>query len=349
MAGFIGLDFGTGGAKACLMAADGTVLSYAFEELAIIHEHSGWSEHDAHQYWPVACRLVHRCLHDAAVSAADVEGIAVSSALPSMVMVDRSGAPLQRAYNLMDKRAVAIVEWLKEHIGDERIFHLSGYRLEDHPLLVNVLWERKNRPQTFAQIDKVLTIDGYITFKLTGRAVCHYFAAAFYGVAYDLRNGVFNEQMLDELHLSPQILPELVQCDDIIGAISADAAADIGLEAGTLVCGGQVDCNASWLGAGATEIGDFQSNLGTVGNFGIIHQNSDFNFSAVGRLMINFPYTINSADTFVTVPTTLTGGQCLRWIRDQLAPHLRQKGQKSAYDQLTDLAAAVPAGCDGLI
>jgi ribulokinase len=68
--------------------------------------------------------------------------------------------------------------------------------------------------------------------------------------------------------------------------------------------------------------------------------------------MINFPYTVNAESTYVTVPTTLTGGQCLRYIRDELSQYevqREQEGGPSAYDQLTEEAASVPAGSDGLI
>jgi xylulokinase len=54
---------------------------------------------------------------------------------------------------------------------------------------------------------------------------------------------------------------------------------------------------------------------------------------------------------YVTVPTTLTGGQCLRWIRDALgggAASAWPEGS-SAYDALTQQAAEVPVGSDGLI
>ena len=333
----LGLDYGTGGSKACIIDTGGQVKAFAFEEYEIIHEFPGWSEHNANNYWDAACRLIRSCLQQASVAASDIKGLAVSSALPSMVMVDTEGHPIHRAYNLMDKRAVDQVEWLKKNIGEERIFALSGYRLEDHPLLVNVLWEKKHRPADFAHVRKVFTIDGYITAKLTGNASCHYSAAAFYGVAYNMRERHFDLSLLNELDIDPDLLPDLCECDDIVGRITAGAAAATGLSAGTPVAGGQVDCNASWLGAGAIAVGDFQSNLGTVGNFGIIHQNQDFNFSDIGRLMINFPYTVNSSQAFVTVPTTTTGGQCIRWIRDQLAQsemEAEHAGGTSAYDAL---------------
>lgn len=357
----LGIDFGTGGAKACLVDQDGGVPGFAFEEYRIFTDRPGWSEHDADQYWPVACRLIRSCISQAGAAPTDVRGVAVSSALPSLVLVDRDHRPVERAWNLMDRRATDEVAWLKERIGEERIFQVSGYRLEDHPALVNVLWEKRNRPDHFARVWKALTIDGYITLMLTGRATVHYSGAAFFGVAYDLRRRAWDPGILAEIGVSPAVLPDLVDCTEIAGKVTAQAAPESGLAAGTPVAGGQVDCNASWLGAGAVQEGDFHGNLGTVGNFGIVTRDVDFLFSPVGRLMINFPYTVDSASTYVTVPTTLTGGQCLRWIRDALggatvpsapvpsAPVPSAPEGSSAYEVLTRQAAEVPIGCDGLV
>ncbi len=348
----LGIDFGTGGAKACLIDMEGEVRGFAFEEYALIHEQPGWSEHDAALYWEVACRLIRSVVAEAGVKPDLVLGVAASSALPSLVMVNSAHVPIHHAYNLMDRRATTEVTWLKEHIGEERIFRLSGYRLEDHPTLVNLLWEKRNRPDSFAQIDKALTIDGFITLKLTGRATLHDSSAAFYGVAYNLREGRFDEAMLAEIDIDPALLPEIFRCDEIIGEVTAEAAALTGLAAGTPVAAGQVDCNASWVGAGAIDVGDFQSNLGSVGNFGVIHRSPEYNFSEIGRLMINFPYTVDSRNTYVTVPTTMTGGQCIRYLRDTFSQHELEVERVlgvSAYDLLNLQAADVPPSSDGLI
>jgi xylulokinase len=348
----LGLDYGTGGAKACLIDDEGHVRGYAFEEYPLIHEHPGWSEHDPGRYWEVAGRLIQEVLSEGGISGDDVCGIAVSSALPSLVMIDGDGNPIHRAYNLMDRRATDVVEWLKDHVGEERIFRLSGYRLEDHPALVNLLWEKHHRGEAFARIHKALTIDGYVTMKLTGRATVHDSGGAFFGVAYDLRERKFNEEMLETIGIDPGILPDVYRCEEIVGHVTDAAAKATGLAAGIPVAAGQVDCNASWVGAGAIGVGDFQSNLGSVGNFGIIHRDSAFNFSEIGRLMINFPYTVDSAHTYVTVPTTMTGGQCLRFLRDGFSHYEREVERTlgtSAYDLLTLQAESVPAGSEGLI
>lgn len=348
----LGVDFGTGGAKAALIDSSGEQLGYAFEEYPIYTDRPGWSEHDAPRYWEAFCRLVRQILQVTRVAPAAIRGVAISSALPSVVLVDRDGNPLPRAYNLMDRRATQEVAWLKDQIGAERIFAVTANRLEDHPALVNLLWERNHQPERYKTIAKVLTIDGFVTFKLTGQATVHYSAAAFYGIAYNLLAQKFEPDLLAATGVDPDLLPRLCKCEDIVGEITTQAAAECGLAPGTPVAGGQVDCNAGWLQGGAVEPGDIQMNLGTCGNFGILHRNREFLFSAAGAASINFAYTVDSANTYITVPTTTTGGQTLRYLRDQFSPveiETERLLGVNSYDLLNLAAQKVPLGSDGLL
>jgi len=343
----LGIDFGTGGAKAALIDSEGTLRAYAFEEYPILTTRPGWSEHDATQYWPVACRLIRRCLAEAKVEGREVRGVAASSALPSMVMVDRNGQPVERAYNLMDRRAQDEVRRLKERIGAARIFEVTKNRLDDHPVIVNLLWERSHRPDVFARVYKALSIDGYVTLRLTGVASAHYSGAAFYGVAYDLLRRRFDGRLLEELGLDPLLFPPLHACEAVVGAVTPAAAQETGLPAGLPVAAGQVDCCAGWMGAGMTEPGDVQMNLGTCGNFGVLHREHIFHES-----MIAFEHTTGGGEIFITVPTTTTGGGLIRYMRDnfyraELAA--RRPGGDDIYDLIDREAEAAPPGADGLV
>ncbi|MDP4153723.1 MAG: FGGY-family carbohydrate kinase [Bacillota bacterium] len=89
-------------------------------------------------------------------------------------------------------------------------------------------------------------------------------------------------------------------------------------------------------------------NLGTCGNFGVVHQNTDFL-----EEMFNFPYTSDCTNTYVTVSTTLTGGQVMRYLRENFS-HLEIAMSKlvagfDSYDYLNMEAENVPLGSDGLI
>ncbi len=346
----LGIDYGTGGAKAAVIDDEGNDLGSAFEEYPFIHERAGWSEHDPENYWSVACRILPEAVRRAKIDPRRIRGLAVSSALPSMVMVDANHRPINRAYNLMDRRATAEVDWLREHVGEERIFKTSAYRIEDHPNLVNLLWEKRNRPEDYRRIWKALTIDGFIALRLSGVASVHYSGAAFYGVAFDLRRRRFDPDIMEEIGVDQSLMPELHESTDIIGEVTPQAAKETGLAPGIPVAAGQVDCNASWIGAGATEPGDMQSNLGTVGNLGVIYRDIEVAFSDTGKLLMNFPYT--TPDTFVTVPTTLTGGQTIRYVRDMYSDAERaveESSGVSTYDLLNYQAERVPPGSDGLI
>ena len=343
----LGLDYGTGGAKTSIINNLGGELSYAFEEYPILIPKPGWSEHDPVNYWELACRIIKKAIGSAGINPSDIKGIAVSSALPSLVMVDKDHKPLHNAYNLMDKRATKQVEWLRNEIGEETIFELSRNRLEDHPAIVNLLWEKENRPETFGKIFKALTIDGFINMKFTGRFTGHYSGAAFYGVAYNLLERRFDDELLAKIGLSPDLFPDLFRCEAIIGEVTREAAAQTGLAPGIPVAAGQVDCNAGWSGAGMVDEGDIQMNLGTCGNFGILTR--DTNFSDT---MINFSYTTDSENTYIIVPTTTTGGQLIRYMRDNYYKaelEAEKFGGANTFDIINREAEVVPAGSEGLV
>jgi xylulokinase len=345
----LGMDYGTGGAKACIIDDNADVLAYAFREYPIYTNKPGWSEHDPVLYWTIACELIKECLKKAGIQAKDIKGIANSSALPSMVMVDHNHHPINLAYNLMDRRATEQVEWLKKNIGEQRMFEINCNRIEDHSTLVNLMWEKQNRPDDFARIYKALSIDGFIRLKLTGKATANYSSGCFFGVAYDVRKNQFDEKLVEEIGLSMDIMPDFYSCEEIVGYITEEAAKETGLVPGIPVAAGSVDCNAGWVGGGAVEVGDIQINLGTCGVMGCVHQDPDLMVDT----MINCSYTTNSRDVFVTVAATTTGGQSLRYLRDNFS-QLEVATEKlvpgfNTYESLDRLAETVNPGSDGLL
>lgn len=344
---FLGLDYGTGGAKACIMDQDANVIGYSFQEYPIFTQSPRWSEHNAELYWSAACSLIKDCINKTGIESRDIKCIGTSSAMPCLVMVDEAGNPVHNAYNLMDRRAVGQADWIRQHIGEKKMFEITGNRIEDHPVVVNLMWERDNRPKDFRRVNKALTIDGFVRYRMTGRYTMHVSAGWSYGVIYDMREHVFNNEMLKLLGFSQELFPDITGCDEIIGTVTARAAAQCGLAEGTLVAGGQLDCNAGWLGGGAIEEGDVHMNLGTCGNFGIIHRDKNFVPN-----MIVAAYTIDSKNTNITIPTTTTGGQSLRYIRDNFSQAERAAESLAgidAYDMLNFQGESVPAGSDGLI
>lgn len=345
---FMGMDYGTGGCKVCIIDENADVLAYAYRQYEIITNQEDYSEHNVQDYWPATCSMIKECIKKAGVKPEEIRGIGTSSALPSLVMVDRDGEPVHNAYNLMDRRANKQEQWLKEEIGADKIFQLTGNRIEDHPILVNLLWEKENRPEDYKRIYKALTIDGFIRMKLTGKMTAHHSAGTFYGVAYDLMENKFDEEMMERLGISKDILPDFYRCEDVVGEVTEEAAKEAGLVPGIEVAGGQVDCNAGWIGAGAIEVGDVQMNLGTCGNIGIV-RNTKEKF----KDMFNFQYTTDCLNTYITVTTTQTGGQSLRYLKENFSQvETAMEGLIKGYDAFDYLnmeAEQIQPGSEGLV
>lgn len=345
---FMGMDYGTGGCKVCIIDENADVKAYSYRQYEIITNQENYSEHHVQDYWPATCSMIKECIKKAGIRPEEIRGIGTSSALPSLVLVDRDGEPVHNAYNLMDRRAGKQEEWLKKEIGTDVIFELTGTRIEDHPILVNLLWEKENRPEDYGRIYKALTIDGYIRMKLTGRMTAHHSAGTFYGVAYNLEENRFDDEMMKRIGISQEILPDFYRCEDIIGEVTEQAAKEAGLVPGIEVAGGQVDCNAGWIGAGATEVGDVQMNLGTCGNIGII-RNTKEKF----KDMFNFQYTADCMNTYITVTTTQTGGQSLRYLKENFSQlESAMEGLIPGYDAFDYLnmeAEHIPPGSEGLV
>lgn len=349
MAGYLlGLDYGTGGGKACIIDENADVLAYSFQEYPIYVDHPAWSEHDAENYWTLACETIQDCLKKSGVEPGDIKGIAISSAQPCLVMVDREGKPINRAYNLMDRRAVKEVEWLAENIGAEKIFQINGNRIEDYPTMVNILWEKNNRPDDYRKIWKTLTIDGFVRLRMTGVAAMSYSHGGFWGVAYDVHKKAFDQEIMDRIGIGMELMPELYACEEIVGTVTEEAAKELGLVPGIPVCAGQVDCNAGFVGGGAIVPGDVQINLGTCGVMGVVNDSMEF-----VDLVCNDAYTTNSCNDYISIAVVLTGGQVLRYLRD----HFCQMEQATAklldhmdvYDLMNKEAEKIPAGSEGLI
>lgn len=343
---FLGLDYGTGGAKGCIIDTDGQVLSYAFKEYPIINLKEGWSEHNPKLYWDITKYIIKQCVGKAGIQPKSIKAIAASSALPCMVMIDNNGYPIKNAYNLMDRRAVSEVKKIKEDIGEEHYFEITKNRLDDHPTIVNLLWEKNNRPNVFKKIKKALTIEGYINYKLTKKLSLVHQNSTYMG-AYDLVKKDFNNGLLKTIGLEREIFPDLYFSHDIIGYVEAKVAGETGLVPGIPVVAGQSDFVASCIASGVIEVGDIQSNLGSCGNFGIIHRDKKFMFEMIAQI-----FTVREKDTYITIPTTTTGGMSLRFIRDKFS-YLETSVENvfgiDSYSLLDMQAEKVGPGSEGLI
>lgn len=350
----VGCDVGTGGTKAVVMATDGEVLGTHFIEYPLITRKESWekypgakAEHDPDWYWNAVADTIKVSIEQSGVNPKEIKGVSISALSPACICVDKDLNPLANGHIWMDRRATAECDWLKENIGEERIFELSANPTDPYYATAKLMWEKNNRPDLYKKTYKMQTAADYPCMKLTGKAVTDYSNASLIGIAFDMVNRKWDTGLLEEIGLDPDKLPEPFPCDEVIGEVTKEAAERTGLAAGTPVVAGTVDCNAAWVAGGAVEAGSTQLVMGTAGVLGVVHEEPKFT-----KDMITIVHTANSRTLYTTLAALVSCGALIRYFRDNFG-HLELATEKitgrDAYVMLNDEARDVPPGSDGLI
>lgn len=344
---FVGIDIGCGGAKACIINEEGAVIGYGFKEHKITVSNGTWSETDPDEYWENISNILASIIRSNHLDVHLIRAVSVSAAVPAIVMIDRYGRVLNKAYNFLDTRASLAAVQLKEMVGERQCFDISGFNIEEQSTAASLLWEKENRQEDYKKIDKVLTPDAYVTFRLTGKTIVNYSAGNFYGPIFDIYKKKFDETMCGKLGIDMDILPSVHPCEEIIGEVTGEAAEKTGLLAGTPVIAGTVDAFAGWLAGGATEAGEVQLNLGTAAVLGVVTGKPNF----VEKLW-NCVYPVDSANNYVIFGSTTTGGYVMRNLRDHFSAYekfVEANSEYDAYDLLNLDAGKTKPGADLLI
>jgi len=350
----VGCDVGTGGTKAVVMALDGSVLGTHFIEYPLIttkepHEKypGAKAEHDPDWYWNAVADTIQVSIQQSKVDPKEIRGVSISALSPACILVDSDLNPLQNAHIWMDRRATAECDWLREHVGEDRVFKLSANPIDPYYATTKLMWEKSNRPELYEKTYKFQTAADYPCMKLTGKAVTDYSNASLIGIAFDVVKRKWDTALIEEIGLDPDKFPDPYPCDEVIGEVTPEAAERTGLAAGTPVVAGTVDCNAAWVAGGAVESGSTQLVMGTAGVLGVVHEEPKFT-----KDMITIVHTAYSRRLYTTLAALVSCGALIRYFRDnfgQLEMTAEEMTGRDAYVMLNDEARDVPPGSNGLI
>lgn len=259
----LGIDVGTYSSKGVVCTAEGEVLASATIEHGLSMPRPGWAEHDADEiWWGEFAGLTRQLLADG-ISGADIGGIAVSAIGACMLPVDSGGRALRPGvlYGI-DTRAVKEIADLTGMYGNDALLRKSGMVLTSQSIGPKILWLRRNEPEIFARTHKFLTASSYIVHRLTGEFVIDRHTASYFNPLIDIEtlewDGAFSESICDLAQL-----PRLEWSDAIAGTVTAAAAEETGLIAGTPVTAGTVDAAAEAVSVGVESPGDMMVMYGT--------------------------------------------------------------------------------------
>ena len=340
----LGIDIGTSACKVAVFDRNGKVLAAANGDYPVYYPHEGWAEQNPEEWWDAVCLATKETIRKADIRPDEIAGIGIDGQSWSAIAIDKEGKVLTNTPIWMDTRAQSICDRLNQEIGADKIFEVAGNSLQPSYSTAKILWYKENLPEIYAKIDKILQSNSYIAYKLTD-AVTQDVSQGYGLHCFDMRKGCWDEKMCECLGIPMEFLPEICDCDHVVGTVTGKAAAECGLAEGTPVVAGGLDAACGTLGAGVIHSGETQEQGGQAGGMSICTDE----YKADPRLILSYHVVPGK---WLLQGGTTGGGGVMRWLEREFGAYEREEGKrqgKSSLDLFNEEAAAVAPGSDGVI
>ncbi|MGM0168587.1 xylulokinase [Enterococcus sp. AZ135] len=340
----LGIDIGTSSCKVALFTENGEAIAQSTKNYPIFRPQKDWVEQNPEDWWQAVCEAINELLTKSKIKPEKILGIGVDGQSWSAIPISSDGALLRNTPIWMDTRAQGICEDLKQTIGEETLFNVSGNPIQPTYSLPKVLWYRDQLPELYKQTDKILQSNSYIVYKLTGE-VTQDLSQGYGYQCFDMRKGVWDNYLCKEMNLRADILPEIVPCDAIVGQVTKEAAEQSGLSIGIPVVAGGLDSACGALGVGVIANGETQEQGGQAGGMSICTEE----YRADKRLILSFHVT---AEKWLLQGGTVGGGGVLKWFEENFGQKERMDAEQNgttSFAELTIQAESIAPGSEGVI
>ncbi len=368
----LAIDLGNGGPKLAVVSLEGEVRRTAMRPVSVHVGLDGSATQDAAEWWTGLLEAGREVVTESGVDPAALHAVGITGQWGSTVPVGADGEPVGDVLLWADTRARDLV---REVIGGpvnvggiapHKALPFvratggapspSGADPTGHSLLL-----QRRFPEVYARTAVLLEPVDYLGLRLTGRTAATP-ASMILSWLTDNRPGAtlgYVDSLVARTRRDRGRLPELVPTGSVLGPLTAEVAAQLGVAAGVPVVCGIPDLHAAVVGSGAVAPYDTHIAISTTAWIGarVPFKRTDVlhSIATVPGLDPQFPLVANNHET---------GGAALQWLREQIiAPSdglhgggsgIGREGMAAeelspSFEDLLRLAASAPAGSEGLL
>lgn len=342
----IGIDTSTTATKALLINEAGQVVATAATEYPYDTPHPGWTEQHPDLFWDGTVNSVRAVMTQAGLEGKDIAAVGLTGQMHGLTLLDAHGQVIRPCILWNDQRTAKQCETITALLGAERVVQLTGNPVLTGFTAPKIVWVRDNEPENYRRIAHILLPKDFVRYKLTGGFFSD--VADSSGTSlFDVGQRRWSDEMLKALNILRAWLPEVTESHVASAKVNAEAAKLTGLLEGMPVIAGGGDQAASAIGSGIVREGLVAVALGTSG---VVFAHSDsYRVEPQGRL---HAFCHAAPGQWHLMGVMLSAGGSLRWFRDALGHPEKAVASLTggdAYDILTEEAATVPAGSEGLL
>jgi xylulokinase len=342
MTALLGIDLGTGSAKALVVDEVGRTLGSGYAQYPLRHPHPGWAEQEPDEWWRAAIAAVRMALIKAGNPA--VAAIGLSGQMHGTVLLDAAGQEVRPAIIWADTRSGAEAAELTAKIGRERLIEIAGSPLAAGFQAASIAWVQHHEPDVWSQTRTVLLPKDYLRWRLTGHFITEPSDASG-TLLLDVHALDWSDAILAALGIGRDQLPLVMASTHVGGRLTKEAASIFALEEGTPVVGGGGDAPLAELAAGVVR--DDQMALTISSGSQVILPTNEVRLDPQGRIhsWSSALAGVDGAAGWYQMGATMVSGLAMRWLSEKVFDLRHRKPDKT----LTKWAAEAPPGAGGLL
>jgi len=338
----LGIDLGTSSIKVSVIDSQTQqclcTVQYPETETAIIAEHPGWAEQSPDTWWENVQQAIIKANSTGLYDSKSVGAIGIAYQMHGLVLVNREHKVLRNSIIWCDSRAVEIGNSAFQTIGQEKCL---GNLLNSPGNFTasKLAWVKKNEPEIFEKIYKVMLPGDFIGMKLSGE-INSSVSSLSEGVFWDFKRNELSKEVFNYFGFPEDIFPEIQPVFSDHGRLTSEIAARLSLKPGIPVSYKAGDQPNNALSLNVLKPGEVAANGGTSG---VIYGVSDqLTFDHQSRINSFAHVNFSEEKKRIGVLLCINGTGILnRWTRDVIAPGI-------AYGAMNDEASAIKVGSNGL-
>lgn len=322
---YIGIDLGTSAVKLLLMEGSGKILKIVSKEYPISFPKPGWSEQNPYDWYEQSVAGLKELLDGTDKS--QVAGISFGGQMHGLVALDEKGEVIRPAILWNDGRTAVECDYLNNEIGKDKLSEYTANISFTGFTAPKILWMKKNEPENFAKIAKIMLPKDYLAYRLTG-VHCTDVSDASGTLYFDVKNRSWSKEMCEILSIKPEWLPKIFESYEAVGTVLPEVAAELGIPQTVKVAAGAGDNAAAAVGTGTVGDGACNISLGTSGT--VFISSKKFGVDEHNAL-----HSFDHADgTYHLMGCMLSAASCNKWWMDDIIGTQDYADEQAKIDRL---------------
>ena len=291
------------------MDETGDIKKIVSREYPLFFPHPGWSEQKPEDWFTQSVEGIQELT--AGCDKSQVAGISFGGQMHGLVVLDGADRVIRPAILWNDGRTGEETDYLNQVIGKEKLSEYTANIAFAGFTAPKILWMKKNEPENFAKIVKIMLPKDYLAYRLSG-SFCTDVSDASGMLLMDVKNRCWSKEMLDICGITEDMLPKLYESYEVVGTLKEDIAKELGLPATVKIIAGAGDNAAAAVGTGTVGDGMCNISLGTSGT--IFISSKDFGVDENNAL-----HSFAHADgNYHLMGCMLSAASCNKWWNEEI-------------------------------